>query len=177
MGYGRAPQVCQKGFTLVEGKKGRSYFQKRVRISYRDVAKLIVAFGDFLADTSSEKNCLRSMITAFQAATGDAPRENESPQEFLERTLGIEVTSELLQQTFLELSGTLARNRQARDKLRAELDRSVALFDAVYREEAVTVQGNEVEVVYDGDRVERRQWFKTLDDDTRVAWIPADYIP
>lgn len=174
MGYGRAPQVCHKGFTLLGGD---DFFEKRIRISYKDVARLTVAFRDFLADTSSPKNCLRSMTTAFQAATGDTPRENESPEDFLERTLGIKVRSELLELTFTDLSNTLANSRARRDELRAELDRSVALLDAVYREEEVTVDGHQVELVYEDDRVAKRDWFKTLQDDTRVAWIPTDYIP
>ncbi len=175
MGYGRAPQVCHSGFAVLEDKGGREQFEKRLRISYSDIARLTVAFRDFLSDVSSEARVLRAMLTAFQAATGDSPIKDETPAEFLKRTLGIDVASELLTQSFEELAAVLFNNRSVRKQLRADLDRSVTLLDSVYREEQVRVRRDgTVEVVMPS---KRRPWFKVLPDGVRVAWIPTSYIP
>ncbi len=178
MGYGRAPQVCEKGFAVLEDDHGRDLFEKRIRVTADDVAVLMVAFRQFLADVSSEKNCLRAMRVAFRAATGDRLREGETPRDFLRRTLGIDTKLDLLTQPFEELSAVLVNNRAKREELRRKLERSIALLDAVYREEQVTVRADgSVEPVYDGNEVKQQKWFKVLPDGTRIAWIPADYIP
>lgn len=178
-GWGRAPQVCHEGFAVLEDESQRELFEKRIRVSYDEIAGLVVAFRRLLSDVSSETRCLRAMTEALEAATGDSPAPNESPASFLRRTLGIEVDSDLLTIPLGELARILASNQVEREKLRRRLERSVAYLDAVYREEEVREQTNsDVKVVYGQDgRPAVQKWFKVLPDSTRVAWIPANYIP
>lgn len=180
MGWGNAAQVCHKGFAVLENDKGSERFEKRLRISYEDVGRLVVAFRDFMGNVSSESECKRSMLGALQAATGDNPSNSESPGDFLKRTLGIEVQSDLLSMPLEELAGVLVGQKAARDKLKDALGRSVILLDAVYREEKVDVRPDgTVAVVLDaqGERPELQRWFKVMPDGIRVAWIPVSYIP
>ncbi len=176
--WGRAPQICAKGFVILEDQQGLELFEKRIRIGYEDIARLVVAFRDFFGDVTSVPRCLNAMKIAFQAATGDVPRDNESPSEFLQRTLGIKMKSDLLTRPFEELARVLVNNRTARDELRRRLQRSERLLDAVYREEQVIERPDgTVKSIYEGGRIKRQRWFKVMPDGSRVAWIPATYIP
>ncbi len=179
LGWGAAPQVCGKGFTVLQNDAGQDLFQKRIRISYENIGQLVVAFRNFVPDVNNVPRCLSAMTAAFQAATGDIPLDTESPAEFLQRTLGIKVKSHLLTLPFGNLAQVLVNNRAERNELRARLERSVSLLDAVYREEQVRERlDGSVDVVYGDDGWAKQQrWFKVLPDGTRVAWIPENYIP
>ena len=171
--WGSLLQVTDVGWALAS-QGGGEVFEKRLRISKRDLESLKSALERLMDDLSHPDRCLKAMFRAMEVATGDRPTPGESPRDFIKKKLGIEMKSDLLKLTFDALCSELTRSKKSREELRAALERSVTLLDGVLYERRVLDSGKGVVL---GSRDKVKRWLKVLPDGTTVAWIPEDYIP